>query len=450
MPWKETDPMKERMRFLVRWSEEATSFAALCREFGISRKTGYKWLDRFEQRGAGGLEDRRPVAWSFPHQTPETVVERLVVARKTHPTWGPRKLRAWLSEQPGAIALPAVSTIGEILKRNGLVRPRKRRLRVPIERLPLAPCGGPNEIWSIDFKGHAPTADGKRFYPLTVLDLYSRYFLKCEALLEPREAPVRAQLELAFREFGLPKRIRSDNGPPFGSTGIGGLTGLVVWLVKLGIVPERIEPGHPEQNGTLERLHRTLKAEAMKPPGANLAAQQRMFDRFRHEYNDERPHEALGDRPPARVYALSLRPFPATLRSPDYDSDVQVRLLDPAGRICFEGKKLLLTRTLGGEPVGLRPVAEGRFELRYGPLVLGVLDARGKEKLRVVPLASKVPEPGNEAPNPGDAPLVTGAGAPVAGYRGALPVTSSAAPATLPASTCDSDSQTMTQEPSNL
>jgi transposase InsO family protein len=311
MPWKETSPVQERMRFVLRWCDEEGNFSALCREFKISRKTGYKWLDRFEQGGASSLEDRAPIAGECPHRTPEAIRDRIVEARKRHPSWGPRKLRAWLAEREPKAPWPAMSTISELLKRNGLIRPRKRRLRVPIKRLPLAPCDGPNEIWSADFKGHFPLGDRRRCYPLTIVDAYSRYFLKCEALLEPKEDPVRLQFELAFREFGLPKRIRTDNGVPFASTAIGGLTGLAVWFVKLGIVPERIAPGHPEQNGRIERLHRTLKAEATKPPGADITAQQRTFDRFRHEYNDERPHESLEDRPPARVYALSLRPFQA-------------------------------------------------------------------------------------------------------------------------------------------
>jgi transposase InsO family protein len=329
-----------------------------------------------------------------------------------------------------------VSTIGDLLNRNGLIRPRKRRLRVPIQRLPLAECDGPNEIWSADFKGHFALGDRRRCHPLTILDTYSRYFLKCEVLLEPREDPVRLQFELAFREFGLPMRIRTDNGPPFASTAIGGLTGLVVWFVKLGIVPERIEPAHPEQNGRIERLHRTLKAEATKPPGADAAAQQRLFDRFRHEYNDERPHESLGDRPPARVYALSLRPFPAKLVSPEYGAEWEVRLADRSGRISFNGHTLMLHRSLAGEPVGMRELAEGCFELRYGPHVLGMFDAHGKAAKLITTQATAFAE--------------SGAAAPVAGYRGGAPVTPPPIPATPAPGCCDQGSHIPLEEGPNL
>jgi transposase InsO family protein len=423
------------MDFVVRWSKEEGNFAALCREFGISRKTGYKWLSRFESERAKGLEDREPIAGSCPHRTPDEVADKIVLARKAHPTWGPRKLRAWIADREPGVELPATSTIGDLLRSRGLVRPRRRRLRVPIERLPLAPCGGPNEVWSADFKGHFALGDRKRCYPLTILDTYSRYFLKCEALLEPKEGPVREQFELAFREFGLPLRIRTDNGAPFASTAIGGLTGLAVWWIKLGIVPERIEPGHPEQNGCLERLHRTLKAEATKPAGADATVQQRTFDRFRHEYNDERPHESIGDRPPARVYALSLRPYPATPSSPEYEPEWTVRSVDDHGRVSFAGKCVKLVRCLAGEPVGLREVNDGCFQLRYGPLTLGVLDVRGKEpKIGAMPPKSPV----------------TGDGTLVAGYQGAAPATLPVAPVTLQPSLCDVTPQTLSVESPNL
>ena len=410
--------MSERMRFVVRWSEEEGNFSALCREFRVSRKTGYKWLERCEREGPGGLEDRDPIARKCPHRTAEAVEDELVVARKAHPFWGPRKVRAWLVGRDAAAddALPAISTIGEIFKRRGLLRPRKRRLRVPIAPLPRAEAAGPNEIWSTDFKGHFALGDRSRCHPLTIADVYSRYSLKCEGFANPREEPVREQFELAFREFGLPARMRSDNGVPFASTAPGGLTRLVVWWVKLGIVPERIDPGHPEQNGRHERFHRTLKEEATKPPRADLASQQRRFDEFRREYNEERPHESLEDRPPGRIYALSMRPFPATLRGPEYDAETIVRRADDAGRISWKGTLLRLTRCLENEPVGLREIDDGRWEVRYGPVVLGVIDARGPKPVLMCAEASKAPEPGARAPVPGDRGAVcvaseTGSGA---------------------------------------
>lgn len=400
--------MTERMEFVVRWSRDEGNFAGLCREFGISRKTGYKWLDRFEASGPGGLEDRPSIPREPALKTPDAVADRLVLARKGHPSWGPRKLRAWLGEREPDLDLPAWSTIGEILKRRGLVRPRKRRLRVPIERLPLAECAGPNEIWSADFKGNFLLGDRSRCYPVTIADVYSRYFLKCEGLPEPKELPVREHFELAFTEFGLPFRIRTDNGVPFASTAPGGLTALVVWWIKLGIVPERIEPGHPEQNGRHERLHRTLKEEATKPPERDLAAQQRRFDYFRREYNEERPHEALQDQPPSRVYALSLRSYPAKLSSPDYPADFELRRIDSAGRLAWRGETIKLPICLAGEPVGLRETDDRRWELHYGPLVLGLVDGRGANLKLVRAEATKPPDSGYANPGPGDPPADVG------------------------------------------
>jgi transposase InsO family protein len=303
--------------------------------------------------------------------------------RKRYPFDGPKKLRQRLLDIGEAqIAVPAASTIGEILGRYGLIRPRRARLRVPPNTTPLAHAQEPNDVWSTDFKGHFATGDGARCHPLTISDNATRFLIKCEGLREPRDAPVRQQFELAFREFGLPARMRSDNGPPFASKAVGGLSRLSIYWIQLGIVPERIEPGHPEQNGRHERMHKTLKEQTASPPQAAFADQQRAFDRFRAEYNNYRPHEALGMTPPRAHYEPSLRVMPQTPRPPDYGPDFTARTVDASGRFCWRGIKLALTPLLAGQPVGLRPTDEDEWELLYGPVMLGyVLLREGKARL---------------------------------------------------------------------
>lgn len=381
MPWKETCPMDEKVRFIAACSEES-NLAEVCRRFGISRKTGYKWLERYNALGVEGLRDRPPVVPAPPHRLAGELERTIVELRKQHPFWGPKKLRALLLEREPEGPWPAPSTIGDVLKRNGLIRPRRRRVRVAPGASPLAPCDEPNELWCIDFKGHFGLGDRTRCHPLTLSDGASRYLLKCEALAQPREKPVREQLELAFREYGLPKRIRSDNGPPFATLAAGGLSALSIWWIKLGIVPERIEPGHPEQNGRHERMHRTLKAEVA--PEANLAEQQRAFDAFRYEYNELRPHEALGQVPPARRYEPSRRVYPATLAPLAYE-DCKVRWAHN-GWISWRHHLVKVGSTaLDNEPVGLKQVSETRWQVYFGPVLLGVLDERDAElALRVV------------------------------------------------------------------
>jgi putative transposase len=380
MPWKASGPVTERMKFVVEWStSEDENFAALSRKYGISRKTGYKWLDRFERGDPPDFTDRPRNALVLPHRTAVEVVDRLVVLRKEHPTWGPKKLRAWLMEREPGSDWPAASTIGEWLKRYGLLRPRKRRLRVPLYPGPLEEGRAPNELWCADFKGHFGLGDRSRCYPLTITDHASRYLLKCEGLGKTDEEAVKRQFELAFREFGLPARLRTDNGPPFASVSMGGLTGLSVWWVKLGIVPERIEPGHPEQNGRHERMHRTLKEDVCGAPMEDLRAQQRVFDLYRAEYNLERPHEALLQKPPGRLYTLSLRDYPSRLEVPEYGDGFETRWVSTSRSVSVRGHLLKLPSCLAGEPVGLKQVGEERWEMYYGPVWLCGLELRGKE-----------------------------------------------------------------------
>jgi transposase InsO family protein len=386
MPWRETCVVDERVRFIAALREAEEPFAVICERFEISRKTGYKWLARYEEGGPAALVDGEPVPRRCRHATPGAVVNAVVEARKAHPFWGPKKLRSWLSEREPTLALPAASTIGTLLLRHGLIRPRRRRPREPLTGTALTQCDRPNAVWSVDFKGHFGLGDGTRCHPLTVSDGFSRYLLRCEGLSEPREEPVRVQFERVFREFGLPARIRSDNGAPFATQSPAGLSALSVWWIKLGIVPERIEPGHPEQNGRHERMHRTLKAEATRPAEINLTAQQRVFDRFRREYNDERPHEALNQTPPARHYTPSPRVFPEhELPPPHYGDDVEVRLTYENGTIGWPGGKVLIGRVLAGEPVAVERIGAGRWRVRFGPIVLGAF-AEGAGTKRLVPI----------------------------------------------------------------
>ena len=374
MPWKASQVVDERVRFIAACAEEDASFAELCRRFGVSRKTGYKWLQRYEQRGPAGLYDEAPRARSHPQQTPPQVLDAVLRARKRHPHWGPRKLRVWLLGQDQSVRWPAASTIGEALKRHGLIRPRRRRPRVPAPNTPIERGSAPNEVWCVDFKGHFALRDRSRCHPLTLSDEASRYVLKIEALQAVRYPAVREHMELAFREFGLPLGMRSDNGPPFASTAVGGLSPLSVWWIRLGIAPLRITPGAPQDNGVHERMHRTLKAEATQPPEHDLPSQQRAFDRFRHEFNDERPHEALAMKAPVRVYTSSPRPMPERLREPEYADEFVTRRCGKTGRFGFGGAHFVLSKMLAGAVIGIRQLDETRHDVFYGPVRLGYFE----------------------------------------------------------------------------
>jgi transposase InsO family protein len=387
MPWKEIRPVDERVRFIAALQEDPKgNFRRLCDRFGISRAKGYKWVRRYNEHGPSGLEDQKPIARSCPHRTVDAVVDRIIELRKEYPFDGPRKLRVRLQTLEPKLTVPAASTIGEILDRHGLIRPRRARLRVPPHPSPLEPCSHPNELWCVDFKGHFACGDGMRCHPLTISDAASRYLIKCESLTEPKDEPVREHFKRAFHEFGLPDRIRSDNGPPFASKALGGLSRLSVWWIQLGIVPERIEPGQPQQNGRHERMHRTLKEQTASPPQATLCEQQRAFDRFRGDYNEHRPHEALSQTPPAAHYEPSARPMPEQPRPPEYGPELVVRSIAPNGRLSWKGHSVLASRLLAGQPVGLKQIDDDEWELFYGPLLIGYALVRdGKLRVESLP-----------------------------------------------------------------
>jgi putative transposase len=375
MPWREVCPMDEKMRLVEAVLADEESMTELCAEFGVSRKTGYKWLKRYAEAGPAGLRDGSHAPQVVPWAISQAQREAILGVRQAHPSWGPKKLRVKLELRAPEQRWPAPSTIGDLLRRAGLSRARRQRRRSVPNPGALRVAVSANEVWCIDFKGWFRTGDGARCDPLTVSDAFSRYLLCSRVVSAPGYSACRSALERVFREYGLPRVIRSDNGAPFASLGAGGLSRLGVWWVKLGILPERIAPGRPEQNGRHERMHKTLKAETAAPPAANLGQQQQRFDRFRQEYNHERPHEALGQTTPAQHYAASLRRYPARLEDPVYPPDYQLRRVRSNGEIKWEGEKLFLSMPLIGELVGARETDNGDVELYFGPVPLGIIDA---------------------------------------------------------------------------
>lgn len=364
--------MHDRTHFVVAAQAHEDSMSELCRQFEISRKTGYKWRARFAAEGPAGLVDRTRIPHAYPHAMPPATREALLALRAQHPTWGPKKLCARLPVVCPGLPVPAASTVGDLLHTAGLCVPHRRRRHAPPRSQPLAHATAPNAVWCADFKGDFTLGDGTRCSPLTISDGCSRYLLRCQALAVTTVERVLPLFEATFREWGLPDVIRTDNGPPFASVGAGGLTRLSMWWIKLGIRPERIDPGKPQQNGRHERMHRTLKADApCAPPASSLRAQQQRFDAFRRSFNEERPHEALGQAPPASLHRPSPRPFPDRLPELVYPEGTQVRRVRPNGCIRWQGAEVYITQTLAGEPVGLTQVTEREWEVAFGPLLLG-------------------------------------------------------------------------------
>ena len=377
MPWQETDPVDQRERFVDDHHRGLYSMTELCARYGVSRPTGYKWLARYDAGGRPALRERSHAPHACPHRVPSAVAELLCAAREAHPTWGARKLLAWLAPRhPRVAAWPAVSTAGDLLARRGLVKPRRRR-RAPVHpgAVPLA-TAAPNDLWTADFKGQFRTRDGIYCYPLTVADQHTRYLLDVRALPSVRVAGALAGFERLFRAYGLPRAIRTDNGVPFANTGLHGLTQLSVWWLRLGIVHQRILPGMPQQNGAHERMHRTLKAEACRPPQAHARGQQRRFDAFRAEYNGERPHDALGGRTPAELYAPSLRPYPTRLPPLEYPGHYAVRRVTNAGTFRFKDRLLFIANALKQHHIGLEESDAGVWSIYIGPVLLARLDER--------------------------------------------------------------------------
>jgi transposase InsO family protein len=369
--------MDERMRFVIRL-KDGESMASLCREFGISRKTGYKIFERYEECGLEGLSDRTRRPSRYANQLPDQVEAAIVAGRRANPNRGAPKIRARrLRRLPHGVKVPATSTIHAVLDRRGLVtRPIRRRTRT--EGTPLSDGLNPNDLWCTDYKGEFMLADKRYCYPLTVTDHASRYLLLCEAMESNAEKPAFTAFERLFKERGLPRAIRSDNGVPFASpNGLFNLSKLSVWWLRLGISIERIRPGHPQQNGRHERMHLTLKQEATRPAGANILQQQAKFDKFIDEFNSERPHEALAMKCPAQLYIPSTRPYQGIPepRYPFHDRTVNVT---SCGRLCLYRKKINLSTSLAGQAVGVKEVEDGIWLVSFMDYDLGYIDLEEK------------------------------------------------------------------------
>jgi putative transposase len=380
MPWEETCTMDQRLKFVVACLAEDEPMAWVCEAFGISRKTGYKWLERYQSGGPAGLADHSRAPIEPAGMVPE-IREAIIALRREKPHWGPLKLRAKLCERHPQTDWPVPSSIGDLLRRAGLSEPRRPRRRTPPYSQPLAHALGPNDVWCADYKGWIRTRDGQRCDPLTVTDAFSRFLLAAELVAKLDAASARTIFERLFAEHGMPAAIRTDNGSPFASTGVAGLSELSIWWLKLGIGPERIKPGRPQQNGRHERMHRTMHEDAMSPPATNPAAQQERLDAFRAEFNEQRPHEALGQRPPASFYAASRRNYDGHLREPVYTPDQAVRRVRSNGDIKWTGGFVFIGEALIGEPVAVSETLEGPMVVHYFDVLLGYID-KGARKLR--------------------------------------------------------------------
>lgn len=386
MPWCEMSPMEQRLEFIHEVETELFTMTELAAQYRISRKTAYKWLERYHAEGATGLFDQARRPRLSPNATDPALVEALLAVRRRHPRWGPKKLLAIVRRHDPDAGWPARATVAALLKRRGLIVPRRRLPRPPTVRgATPTPATRPNEVWTTDFKGEFRTGDGLYCYPLTLRDGFSRFVLRCDGFLARSGEETRRRFERAFREFGVPDRIRSDNGGPFASPGLAGLSQLSVWWMRLGIIPERIAPGHPEQNGSHEQFHSVLKAETARPPAPNCTAQQQRFRRFCRVYNEDRPHEALQDQPPASRFEPSRRRLPARVPPVEYPGHMEVRLVSSNGCISWNGTPLFVATPLAGEHVALEEVDDGVWTLHFAAAALARYDDRRR---RLHPIAT--------------------------------------------------------------
>lgn len=380
MPWRTESPMSQRLEFVraVLHRAPGTSIRDVCRASGITEKTGHKWLHRYGTGGPAALADRSHAPHTPAHQIAPRLVQGLLALRETHPTWGARKLRAVLQHEQPQEPWPAASTITTLLKRAGVLSGRRRshRERAAWAHTHLTQASAPNEVWAADFKGEFRLQGGPYCYPLTFSDLATRFVLAVDGLPTTASEPAQAQCQRCFERYGLPQVIRTDNGVPFGApVALGGLSTLAVWWIRLGIRPERIERGQPQQNAEHERMHRTLKAEATRPPSPTFETQQRRFDAWRRTFNERRPHEALAGARPADRYRPSARPFPRRLPMLEYPAHVELRRVHRTGVISWRGAPLFLSRVLATEYVSLAETADGEWTIAFGPLTLGSYSA---------------------------------------------------------------------------
>ena len=384
MPWLTVRPMDAKILFLSDWLRGELNFTQLCQRHVISRKTGYKWVKRYQAQGLDGLQERSRRPYDSPYRTPFVVRQALIALRKEHPRWGAKKLLGLLAHRQPNWELPCASSVCNILRAEGLSRPRGRRRNVPPSPKPFAPAREPNVVWSADFKGQFYTKDGTCCYPLTVMDHVSRYLLCCQIVQGTRTRESRKVFKALFEHYGLPERIRTDNGAPFASIGVGGLSKLSVWWIRLGILPERIAPGKPQQNARHERMHRTLKDDTLHPPAANARERQARFDTFRALYNEVRPHESLDDRPPVHCYGPSPRRMPKRLLPPSYPAHFKRARVNHNGTIWIASVNVYLGYLLRGEEVGLEQIGHELWEVYLGQYRICRINKYKKELLTLL------------------------------------------------------------------
>jgi transposase InsO family protein len=375
----ETSPVDQREQFLAEQRRGLYTMQELCDRYAISRKTGYKWVARVLEDGRRGLQDRSRAPHSCPHQTPPEIAALIVAARQKHPDWGPQLLLDWLRPRhPRVRQWPATSTAGAILLRAGLVKKRRRRRATTHPGVVDPITAVANDLWTADFKGQFRTQDRVYCYPLTIADQHTRFLLTCHGLTSVKGAEARPIFERTFREYGLPRAIRTDNGAPFVTRALCGLSFLNVWWMRLGIQHQRIHPASPQENGAHERMHRTLKRGAIRPPRATAGAQQRAFNAFRTLYNEERPHSHHGGTPPGAHYTASPREYPARLPPLEYPGHFVVKRVTDAGTIRFQNQLLFLANALQYYHIGLEEIDDGIWSIYFGSILLARLDERDR------------------------------------------------------------------------
>lgn len=387
MPWREINPMDSKLKFISFTIENVFNMTELCSIFNISRKTGYKWLNRYIEEGPEGLRDKSRAPNHIPHKTPKEKKSFIVTCRKKHPTWGARKITQKAEQIAPGLSFPSETTINKILNQEGLIHKKRRRRKFAHPGRPSLTAKNTNDVWTTDYKGEFKTKDGLYCYPLTILDEYSRFLLECQGLYSNNYEGAFKVFKRAFKEYGLPKNIKSDNGIPFATNGLARLSKLSAWWIKLGINPVFIQPSSPYQNGVHERMHRTLKNESTIPPSGNLKIQQHRFNRWKDEYNFDRPHEALEGKYPSQVYRPSLKEYTSKLQKIDYPNHFEVRLV--SSNRCFRWHQNIIftSAAIENEYIGLEEVIDGVWAIYFSWKRLGFLDER---KMRIVDDLSQI------------------------------------------------------------
>ena len=374
MPWREINPMDSKLKFVSLAMENIFNMNELCSFFNISRKTGYKWLNRYMEEGPEGLRDKPRTPNHIPHRTSKEMKSFIVTCRKKHPTWGARKISQKAQQIAPELSLPSETTINNILNQAGLIFKKRRRRKVAHPGRPALTAKNPNDVWTTDYKGEFKTRDGLYCYPLTILDEYSRFLFGCQGLYSNNYEGAFKVFKKAFKEYGLPKNIKSDNGVPFASNGLARLSKLSAWWIKLGINPVFIQPSSPYQNGVHERMHKTLKNESTIPPSGNMKTQQRRFNRWKDEYNFHRPHEALEGKYPSQIYRPSLKEYPSKLQNIDYPNHFEVRFVGSNRCFSWHQNIIFTSAAVENEYIGLEEVTDGVWAIYFSWKRLGFLD----------------------------------------------------------------------------